>query len=402
LTRSSTFASKQAQVSDESVLTASAAPDAQDLNHQIRVLEMAQSHRVGAETSIFENEAFSEIEDLATNTALGISGTFSINGQEIVIDEDHSLLQIREDINNLIPDVGATILDGHLVISGELTGEENLLEMEDEEGTVLQDLTVIDSEGNFYETYETEARDALFEVDGMQVTRAQNTGINDVIQGVTLNLHSPTSGEDFVNLNIMHDTDTAVEEIAVFVETYNEIQAYLQELTQEEGFLQGDFTLNNMRSTIRQELMSSVSLEHTQFSHLSQLGIEVDEEGVMTLDAATLEQALAQDPGGVQAVFMGREEQDGADGVARSLQNQLQNYLRFNTGTLARTERNLDSRIERLDRRIANVERRLESREKTLRRQFSRMEVMLDSFQAQGAWLEGQLGGLLGREDRRR
>ncbi len=58
-----------------------------------------------------------------------------------------------------------------------------------------------------------------------------------------------------------------------------------------------------------------------------------------------LEQALAQDIQAVQAIFMGREDQDGVYGVARSRQEHQQNYLPFNTGILARSERNPDSRI---------------------------------------------------------
>jgi flagellar capping protein FliD len=49
---------------------------------------------------------------------------------------------------------------------------------------------------------------------------------------------------------------------------------------------------------------------------------------------------------------------------------------------------------DRLSREISDLDTRLELREKALRRQFTSLETALQTNQAQGTWLSGQLASL--------
>ena len=400
----SSFESKSVNISDEAVLTATADRSAADLSYDIHVEQLARAHRVGGASSI---ENLFGIED--TTESLNLEGVFEISEElmnieieegtenQISVSPDDSLVDIRNTIRNLEADVSATIMDGRLIITSTRTGEGNELMLNDVEGNVLEELAILDNEGNYLNEM-VSAQDAVFQVDGMEVTRDFNTGIDDAIDGVTLNLHSTTGMEvgDAVTLEISQDVENTVETVKSFVESYNEIQNYLAQTLDEEAMMQGDVTLRRLRTNLREQVMSDINFDESEFTHLMQLGIEINRDGIMSLDEQQLQAAVESNPEDVQQLFMGREEDDGADGIARRMSDRLRTYLRFGDGIIPAQENNIQNRIDRFGRRIESLERRIQRREETIIKQFARMETALNEVQAQGSWLQGQLQNLMG------
>ena len=66
------------------------------------------------------------------------------------------------------------------------------------------------------------AEDAVFKVDGVEVTRSSNT-VDDLIAHVTLEL----KGEGKVRINIVRDLETTVENLNKFIEEYNTVMEWI-------------------------------------------------------------------------------------------------------------------------------------------------------------------------------
>ncbi|MCK8816026.1 flagellar filament capping protein FliD [Natroniella sulfidigena] len=272
----------------------------------------------------------------------------------------------------------------------------SITEMSEDVDTVFQNLSVDDSitGGSGFTNELVEAQNALFEVDGLEVERGNNTGIDDVIDNVSLDLNGASKGEVF-NLEVNNDNKQTKEAISEFVNEYNSVQTYLHQLSGEDGMLQGDTTARRLSTNLRREITNAIPV-HEDYDSIAQLGIEVDDEGNMEFNEATFDEVLDEEPEVVQKMFRAREDDDGIDGIARRVRDRVQEYIRSGDGVLTRRDSSLDSRMDRIDRRIESQERRMERREQSMRRQFTRMETAMNDMQAQQSWLNGQIEGLSG------
>ncbi len=159
--------------------------------------------------------------------------------------------------------------------------------------------------------------DSRLSVDGNFVTRSSNS-ISDVIDGVTLNLAATT--EAAVGASVAQDTTQIVEELQAFVDAYNAITEFVGGQFSGAGAaegaanapLSGDSTVLQMRNLLRGAMNTLIDPAVGGLRGLFAVGIEVDRDGVFTLDEAKLTSALASDPTSVERLFM----QHGAGSVA--------------------------------------------------------------------------------------
>ncbi|MFO8060591.1 MAG: flagellar filament capping protein FliD, partial [Bacillota bacterium] len=185
-----------------------------------------------------------------------------------------------------------------------------------------------------------------------------------------------------------------VAAVGDFVAQYNEISGQLAKLGGRDGLLQGDGTLRRLQTGLRRQVMDNVDLDGTEYTSLGQLGIDIDRDGVMTLDEDALAEALRQDPEAVRLLFSASEDSHGTDGVAPRLGEYMQGWLSYGDGVLSRRDSMYDRSMKLIDNRVEAMERRVEMREESLRRQFVLLEQMLSTMQNQGQWLQGQIDSL--------
>jgi flagellar capping protein FliD len=181
-------------------------------------------------------------------------------------------------------------------------------------GTVTADLTGFEV-GTFTQTQA--AANAKVKVDGYPldtvdgegnpvehwIERSSNT-LDDIISGVTLNLHAPGT----VQVNLTRQTDSFKDKLNALVTAYNDVVTYIQQQTAYDvntktaGILMGDSTVTDVRSLLRTPLMSQVS-GFTQnidsFVMPGHIGLEVDGTGMLKLDQTKLSDAIAKDYIGV-------------------------------------------------------------------------------------------------------
>lgn len=347
--------------SDTDVLTATATSSAATSTYTISITNLAMAHTVCSD------------KQTSSSDALGSSGTFQLNGVSIEVQATHSLMDIMEAINSAEYEdgmgVNATIVDNHLVISAASTGTSHQLVASDTVGTVLADLGVLD--GGSFKTTLQEAEDAVFIVNGIQVTRESNTGLDDVISGVTLNLLGETG--DALTLEITTNYTSIEDKVNELVTSLNDALEYLSEHTkitadqENEVYTRGALSGQTIFSRLRLDLVIAVRTQVTgegDPEFLSDTGVTIGDDLKLSVDEDMLDSALKSNLDGVIQLF---------DGVMEKLSSVLEPFT-INTSSSNIIDIYMDSvdtRMGNIDNRIERMEKVIQVREETLIRQYS-------------------------------
>jgi flagellar hook-associated protein 2 len=309
------FTAQSAKLTDSSSLAATADGTAANGSYSIAVTQLATSQKLAT-------SAYASATDIIGTGTLNISfgtytaspASFTANADKqalsITIDSTNNTLSgIRDAINAKNASVSASIVnDGsgnRLVITSKDTGAVNSLKIDvtdadgnSADGTGLSalaydPLSTVGAGKNM--TQLVGAQNALLTVDGLSISKPSNT-LNDVIQGVTLNLKSITSVN--ATLEIATDTDTIQASVQNFVDAYNKLNSSLRDLTKfveggssSNGPLLGDSATRDIMVKLK-SMLARPSTTATTFRTLSDIGVKSGENGVLTLDSAKLTTAL--------------------------------------------------------------------------------------------------------------
>ncbi|HYW96208.1 MAG TPA: flagellar filament capping protein FliD, partial [Bacteroidales bacterium] len=111
-------------------------------------------------------------------------------------------------------------------------------------------------------------------------------------------------------LNIDRDVDAIMEKISAFVDAYNEVTSYIQQQQsydedKEEtgGVLFGDGTLSSVKSDITSTLIQSVWGVSSEYSMMGLVGINLDNEGQLSIDTGELQGYLNTNFNDVKNLF---------------------------------------------------------------------------------------------------
>jgi flagellar hook-associated protein 2 len=258
-----------------------------------------------ARESKLVSEGFSAISDTVPQGFLEIKvgeTTTSIN----INSTNNTLDGLRLAINNSGAGINASFLnDGsatnatRLVITGAQTGAANSVSV------VIKQALIGGGTQEVLSFAETQsAQDASFTLNGIAITKSNNT-VTDVISGATINLQSAGSG----TITLSSDPVAVKEKISTFIDGYNELitflgeQQFLDPDTLQTGLLFGNFTVQNLQSTLRNTLSSQVQGISGTFNSLSQIGIRTQVDGSLLINDADLTKALSTDIVNVSQLF---------------------------------------------------------------------------------------------------
>ncbi len=387
LQSASKFKVYKTTVEDEAVFTASAGSTASVGSYDIEVVQLAVAHRLNS-------QRYAD-KDTTTVGASGDKihiqvGSDPANAFAVTIG-GMTLEQIRDAVNDAADNVGvtATIVPDYdtatsteyyrLVITADETGTSNAitLSFEDSGGNPIADPM------GFSEL--TAAADAKLKVQGYLAVRSSNI-ITDVIEGVTLHLKTTTASGVTKRLTVERDTDTITDNVQSFVDAYNSLHNTITELRA--GDLKGDLTLNSLESGIRSVLNTAPSGLATSLKYLSEIGVSIQVDGTMQLDASLLGDQLEADFNAVAALFA-----DDDQGYAYRLDSLMDSYLQVD-GVIDAREDGLNARLSALEERQATIERRLLSVEQRLRAQFTALDALVSQLRATGEYLSSQLASI--------
>ncbi len=380
------YGKKTANTSSKDFFTATADSTALvGTTYQVEVKSLAQVQKSYSNTDT--NTGFSSKSDNTfgtgdlTLTVDGIDSTITITS------ENNSLEGIMQAINDADIGISANIInDGsetpyRLTLTGDNVGA--AFSLDDEA------LTGGDSLGTFVTSQP--ASSALIEVDGLEITSTNNT-ITDAIPGVTLNLLEDEVGTS-TQITIGEDNGSLEANMTAFVAGYNGVISFISSQSTigdtEGGILGGDSGLNTIKRRL-QEMLTSRSESGGEFSALSQFGLETQKDGTINFNATTFKSAIDSDLESVISVVAGDENGEG--GVIAEFESFLKGLTDGTTGLLAGRSQSIDANIDNIDDRITQMELRLEKREETLRSQFSAMEILVSTMNAQSDFLTQQMG----------
>ena len=376
------FSSVSATSSNNTAVAATAANGAQTGNYDVQIGTLARPAVVQSHTGY-----------AALDTVIG-TGSITINvgsanNSPITIDSDHQTLSgVRDAINAANVGVTASIVKTnsgatpyYLVLTSKTSGASNTISLN---GTLNSSAFTLDSTQT--------PQSASLTVNGVSVTSDSNTVV-DAIPGVTLTLNQANSSSQ---VSVSTATNLIKSKINAFVSAYNTLntffgmQSQYNTNTQSSGVLSGDSTLAAVRNGVHDIAIGSVSTGGL-YSTLTDLGIEFQKDGSLTVDDATLSDALANHLSEVQTFLQGTS----SNGFGYQLQSMASSLTDPINGILPATTTNMQSTVNNLQNSINNLADRLTLQRQTLTAQFSAAQQAISNLQAQGNSLSGFSTNLL-------
>jgi flagellar hook-associated protein 2 len=246
------------------------------------------------------------------------------------------------------------------------------------------------------------ASNARFEVNGLLVTRSSNT-VSDVIEGVTLDLFTSSTGVARIDLN--RDTSSIKDNIKGLVTAYNDFETSLKilgdrksEVAEFGGSLAGETLLQSVRSQVRAMITDTSSTPGTNIKAARNVGLSMDRNGKLNLDEAKLEKVLQENFNEVSTLFNAGTNNKSIystapAGLAGDAINKIEKML-LSTGAIDNKTRINATRIEAHKKDLEVLELRMEKLLERYMSQFSMMESIVGSSTSTREGLKGTFEGM--------
>lgn len=311
--RSATLSSSSSTVSADDLLSADVDAGTESGTHTVAVSQLATAERISSSSLTSRTDA------------LGYSGTFTIgesgkSSAQITMTADMSLDDLVTAINSNKSSTGVTAsivaVSGSsykLVLSGADTNQ--TIAMSTSSGTALADLGITGSDGTTAANVLQAAQPAIVTVDGVAGIERDTNSIDDIIDGVTLNLTTADPATT-VSVKIGNDTSSASDAITSFVTAYNAWRSFVaqNQATTSSGAaasgatLFGDGTLRAISTSIDSSLTSFIGS-----TSLGAIGITVNSDNNLEIDSDTLSTALSDNFDSVKKLFSYTGESSSGD-----------------------------------------------------------------------------------------
>ena len=294
----SVFERSSGTSSDESILTVNASNGATPGSYVVRVNSLARAHQIGSQG--FESNSTS----ISNGTI-----AFQVGDRpptEITIDSSNNTVDgLVEAINTQSDDVSASIVydqansANRILLTSKHTGASNEITVTNNldagSGNVIRP--------NFSGLAIQEATNATLQLGsgaGAIVAEYDTNTVEGLIENVTLDLHSFDENQD-VTINISRDTEAARTAIEDFVSEYNSLISYIDETTkynpetQVASPLIGNRNVSTIKNRLGALVTEAVPGLDSNFNRFSQIGIDIDGKGKLTIDSVQLNKVLNGD-----------------------------------------------------------------------------------------------------------
>jgi flagellar hook-associated protein 2 len=336
--------------------------------HDIRVNQLAASQVASSNT-------------YASNTA-GIAGagtlqlTTGTTSATVTWDGTDTLSSIATKINDANAGATASVLfDGsqyRLMVSSKATGMANATSFV-ETGSALG----LADPANV----KVSAKDAKLTIDGVDIVRSSNI-IDDALPGTTItanSLHAATEPDSSVTVSV--DTAALSAQLQSFITSFNSIAgATATQLTYNatattQSALFGDSTLRGLQSS-----MSEFTSRTFGTMNLTDLGVSMDENGMLSLDSDKLTTALQANPNAITDLFV-------TGGLATAVKSFSDLYSEPGDGVLVTKSAGMTDRNTLLQGEIDQIETNATALQTRLQDQFDALETAMSQLQGQSSYI---------------
>jgi flagellar hook-associated protein 2 len=364
------FSSLAASSSDEDFLTVTADSGAAPGNYTVEIISLATAQK----------EVSQGYDALTDSVGSGIM-SFTVGEETIDLNlvGFNSLESLKEEINDNVAGVSASIVfDGnetggyHLVLSASEAGSD---------GAFSVDVSALSGGITPLLANEKGAADAVIEVDGITVNTSNSS--DDIISGLTLDLHDFEPGKE-MQVKVEVDSAGIAEKVKGFVDTYNDLFAYIESQKVVGADLRSNPSLRSVATRMDRIFTSSLDGGLGDKTLFSQVGITRAAGNQLEWSEEDFTEALNDDFGGVRDLFIERE---GNLGKTYLIDQAVEDMTDSLSGLLKISNDALDSKINTAEQRIERYEASVASYQLTMERKFTAMEMMVSSLQAQGSYL---------------
>jgi flagellar hook-associated protein 2 len=325
-----------------------------------------------------------------SSTAIG-TGTLTIQvgsnaASTITVDSSNNTLDgLAQSINNANIGVSATVINdasgARLAISSNTSGAPG-------------DLTITSSTGLPQFTKAVTGINAALTVDGIPISSTTNT-VSGAINGVTLNLESPTAAGSPVTLSIGPDVGTQEAAVSSFVSAYNTVAADLNtQFTVPSGTSQaGPLASDSTIALAQNEILSATSFATSGAStinSLADLGISLNDDGTLSVNTSQLSNALQSNSTAVQSFF--DSTKTGSFGA--NLATTLTSLVDPITGSIIQDGNGLTQTQSGLTSQISDFQAQIATSQTALTAQYDQVDDTLQELPLLLSQINSQLGSL--------
>ncbi|MFY8272920.1 flagellar filament capping protein FliD [Pseudoalteromonas sp. SSDWG2] len=378
------------------IISVSPSSDITPGDFDVEVMQLAQGSRAMSAAG-----AFADSTAVVSASGGTLSFAAGANSFDLTVDAGATLSDLRDAINNSADNFGVTAniintgTESKLVLTSNETGSGNDLVITNDNAELDAVSTVANAggAGGMSIAAGDEAKDAIIEVDGIEIVNDSNVFI-DAVQGMTITAKQVSEAGETAQLNIAVDRKSVTELIDKFVESYNNLVGTIAYHTsyddQRTVGLRGDGTMR----TLSDQLISTLSSTLTDagpFTSIFDIGLTVDNKGYLEKSSLvrSLDEAMDSNYDDIGKAFA------GTDGVATKLDELLGVFV-DSGGILKDREEDINNQLDDLEDDVANHEYRMQELEVRLRKQYSGLDVLLAQMQSTQQYLSAQLASLPG------
>jgi flagellar hook-associated protein 2 len=291
----SPFTQKTVSVSDETVVSASASSSAVPGIYRLTVDSVARAHQVATQ-GLSDSDA--EITQGTLELRVG-SGDL----QTITIDSTNNTLQgLADAINDTDSGVSASIVKDasggatpyRLLLSAVNTGTDNEISITNNLGASAGAATLPTFDFGNPVQAATNAQVTLGSGAGAISVQSSTNRIDDLIEGVNLDLLNSSNGDE-ITLTVSRDSETAVDAVESFVESFNSVMSFIDDQStfnadsEEGGPLLGNRAAINIQQKLRTAALAVIPGIGSSANRLSSIGISVSDNGRLVLNKTQLQ-----------------------------------------------------------------------------------------------------------------
>jgi len=396
--------------SDESAVTASGGSGAAAGRYAVSVQGLAGSQTLASAAAEASADALAGSGSLTLEVGRWDGTSFNpkagTSAVTVVVTATDTLATLRDKINGLGAGVSASLVSDasgvRLSLRSSTTGAENgfRITASDDDGNPA------DAAGLSRFAYDAAgsgggmalkqaAIDARATVNGIDVVSASNE-LTGVVEGLTLRLRKETASP--VDVTVQDDSEGTRAAITAFATAYSDLARYIAEQTKYDpaskvgGPLQGDSAVGSLQQQMR-AVLNAGSGASANYPRLSDIGLELQRDGTLSIDAAKLGAALAN-PAELRKAFAHRDEDVAANnGFARRYADLATRVLGIDGSLTTRTE-GLRQRISRNGEQQERLNERVERFQQRLVAQYTAMDANLSRLNALSDYVSQQLAAL--------
>lgn len=371
-----TLSSQVATSSNSSVVGATASSVATTGTHSITVNSLAttSSYYTGA---------------LSSSSSTISSGSFQIqvgSGSPVTITVDSTnstLSKLASSINSKGAGVSASVIQDsngyRLALVSTNSGAPG-------------DLTVSGNSTSLSFTKAVTGTNASLVVDGIPISSASNT-VSNVINGVTLNLGSPSANTP-VTVNVSPDTTQVSGAINDFVSAYNTVISEInsQFKVASDGSGGGALETDNSMREVQSMLLGAITHSVTGndgIVNLASMGIKMNNDGTLAVDSGALSSALASNFSAVQNLL-----QNASTGFMQNFSSVIAGMTSAGTGVLSLDSQSITNTSQSLGQQITDLQAALAIQETNFTKIYAQVNATLQELPLLQSQISQQLSSI--------